>query len=78
MAISLQLRPASRIDFNRRSSSAVQGVFVLPFFLGVAFGTLATALGSCSNVVDIGAAMGAVEPDGGDERRLREVEPDCI
>lgn len=34
-AISLQLLLASRIAFNLCSSSAVQGVFVRPFFLGV-------------------------------------------
>lgn len=39
LAISLQLRPASRIVFSRCSSSAVHGVLVLPFFLGGASGT---------------------------------------
>ena len=67
LAISLQLQPASRIDFNRCSSSAVHGVLVLPFFLEIACGTLGTALGSRSRAVGTGAAM-----DAGDERRLRE------
>ena len=35
LAISLQLLPKSRICLSRCSSSAVHGVLVLPFFLGV-------------------------------------------
>ena len=44
-------------------------MLVLPFFLGVACGTLGTTLGSRSRAVGTGAAM-----DAGDERRLREDE----
>lgn len=65
-AISLQLRPASRIVLSLCSSSAVQGVLVLPFFLGVA--SDAVTAGSSPDVV---VAIIAVELCGGDERLLR-------
>ena len=49
LAISLQLLPASRMLFSRRSSSAVQGVFVLLLL------TAGEGEGSgCSSVADLG------------------------
>lgn len=77
MAISLQLRPASRIVLSRCSSSAVHGVFVRPFFLGVD-STAGSALGS-SIAPTPGFTGEAImtDPDAGEGGRLREVPGFC-
>lgn len=65
LAISLQVLPASRMVFSLCSSSAVQGVLVLPFFLTPASGvTLRAAwLASASRLEDIdGGPMEVIGP----------------
>lgn len=78
-AISLQLRPASRMVLSLCSSSAVHGVLVRPFFLGVASTAGGIALGSPSIApgVGIGAAIIVEDPAVGDGGRLRDVEEVC-
>lgn len=55
-AISPQLLPASRIVFNLCSSVAVQGVFVLPFFLPASSGGARTGAGF-GGAASVGAAL---------------------
>ena len=75
LAISLQLLPASRMAFNLCSSSAVHGVFVLPFFFGAgswaAVVTTVLTWGSVVIAVGGGATRGTGGPGCGDIRRLR-------
>lgn len=80
LAISLQLRPASRIVFNRCSSSAVHGVFVRPFFLGVDSTGGGIEPGSPSIAPPAGFIDGAImvdDPGMGEGGRLRDVDCDC-
>lgn len=67
--------------FNLCSSSAVHGMFVLPFFLPVGSGAEVVVAGLFPAsppppVVVEGAVMAVVEPDWGDARRLRGFEGD--
>lgn len=80
LAISLQLRPASRMVFKRCSSSAVQGVLVRPFFFGGGSTGAGRALGSASMAPPAGfsgVAIIAEELVVGDGGRLREAVAGC-
>lgn len=76
LAISLQLRPESRIVFSRCSSSAVHGVLVLPFFFDVDSTGIGMPPGSLSIAPPAGVTGAAIiveEPVPGEDWRLREV-----
>jgi hypothetical protein len=62
-AISPQLLPASRIVFSLCSSVAVQGVFVLPFFLPASSGVALTG----ADVEGVGRVDAALVPSAGAE-----------
>jgi hypothetical protein len=62
-AISPQLLPASRIVFSLCSSVAVQGVFVLPFFLPASPGVALTG----ADVEGVGTVGAALVPSAGAE-----------
>lgn len=77
LAISLQLRPASRIVLSLCSSSAVHGVFVRPFFLGV--GSAVGMVPDSSIALPPGFPGAAImdEPVAGEGGRLREAPGFC-